>query len=922
MMRTITRLSRRAGAAGALLAAVLTAMATPRAMGQVELPDGAVIPKDRFIFYIFLGHSNMDGRARKKDHPRHPRAWQYDTGAEKWVEASDDGSPKIHFLNKMCEEFPEYHIGAVKRGISGASIEGQFRKGKSGYNTLAKASRSAMKTATAGGVLAMVGFCEAGNRSSAERYLDNVKGMMTEFRQDLVNPELPLLMGKFEEQARDRRACKEIVIEAISKIPEVIPRAVVIDRDGPYIDGHHYTAEGHRIWAHEGVRLIKEHRLFPFAPPVSVRLTSPTENQLFDAGAEIAVEADATSEEGTVRGVEFFADGKRIGRAGSKPYRLTWKGAGEGIHRLRARAFDDQGNDANSSYVTVAAGDVPRVLFVGGSIGLGEAELKIKRRIEDMGYLVVVANDDEITPEAAEGMAAVLIPASCHGLAVRKFATVPAPVMIWNDFCPELRVVDLGGGAITAGDDTLEVPESDHPLTAGLSGKVKVFERPLPVRWGQVLTHAKVGAALPGSPAKAAVFGYESGSTLPRMQTRAPNRRVSMFMGYYAVNHFTGAGWELFDAALQWALEGKPAAAMTADELARAQRIYDAWPANTDGLVYLWENAEKPNRVLAADGRNTRECKVAPRGRATFGRLYDMNVTGGSFVAEPEEVNEALLTACKASNAFTVEALLTPAEGPQTGPARIVGFSSGNANCNFALCQHLDALALKIRTNGTGRGGAMAGLCKLPAGKPSHVVLTVYPGMIRCYVDGKATKPYYTFQGNFSTWSPQRLIFGDEWDGGCDWKGRIEGLAIYARGMELKEVEDRYKLYAERLADRKPPQRLVLEGKLLARSKPTDPPSEYRRCLIVNQYKVEKVLAGTCQAEKVQVAHWATLGGEYLPEIVQRKVGRTYKLTLEPWAAHPQLKTEQRNNDHEADALDLPLYYDVRRGGDRQATGR
>ena len=58
------------------------------------------------------------------------------------------------------------------------------------------------------------------------------------------------------------------------------------------------------------------------------------------------------------------------------------------------------------------------------------------------------------------------------------------------------------------------------------------------------------------------------------------------------------------------------------------------WPSNREGLVYLFETADKPNQVPSADGRPERGYAIRPRGRARLDHNYAMVLAGGSFLAE------------------------------------------------------------------------------------------------------------------------------------------------------------------------------------------------------------------------------------------------------------------------------------------------
>src|SRR5262249_17332622 len=100
----------------------------------------------------------------------------------------------------------------------------------------------------------------------------------------------------------------------------------------------------------------------------------------------------------------------------------------------------------------------------------------------------------------------------------------------------------------------------------------------------------------------------------------------------------------------------------------------DQWPGDTDGLVFVWDNAAAQNQIPARDETAPRTCRVEPRGRAKFNRYFDMDCGGGSFVAE--KIGRELCDACRKSGELTLEVTLTPGRSDQGGPARILTFAS------------------------------------------------------------------------------------------------------------------------------------------------------------------------------------------------------------------------------------------------------
>ena len=340
-----------------------------------------------------------------------------------------------------------------------------------------------------------------------------------------------------------------------------------------------------------------------------------------------------------------------------------------------------------------------------------------------------------------------------------------------------------------------------------------------------------------------------------------------------------------------------------------APRKRDAWPGSQEGLVFLWHSAWYTNQITDRGGKVIRTCRVEARGRAVFGRFHDMDLAGGFFLAEGAD--KALLSACRRTGQLAVEALITPDAAAPPRPAAIVSFGSDANSRNFTLAQRGEKLILRLRTPDNGPGGTKVQpeLCRLTAGKPHHVIVTYRPGRTVCYLNGRQVADTAAVRGDFSNWAPQRLLFGDELRGGCDWAGRLEGVAVYSRFVGADEAKRKYDLYRRRLAKRKDAVRLVVLGECIeATATPTlKSIRPYRRCLAVYTYAVRKVLRGDCRERKILVAHWVILDRKVLG--LKRQVGRTYRLTVEAMKDHPQLDAERVVM--EQDELDLPRYYDV-----------
>ncbi len=120
----------------------------------------------------------------------------------------------------------------------------------------------------------------------------------------------------------------------------------------------------------------------------------------------------------------------------------------------------------------------------------------------------------------------------------------------------------------------INILNSSHPLAAGLSGEVTVFNNPPALTWSQYGLGVLGGGvdliadwdstANPADPTEHAIFAAEVGASLLGNGTAgspatAAGRRVFFFMSDFGFADLTTDGVALFDAAITWAATDPPA---------------------------------------------------------------------------------------------------------------------------------------------------------------------------------------------------------------------------------------------------------------------------------------------------------------------------------------------------------------------------
>ena len=89
-----------------------------------------------------------------------------------------------------------------------------------------------------------------------------------------------------------------------------------------------------------------------YQPPLVV-IASPREGAIFPASSSFLLQANTSDFDGTVRKVEFFADGQKLGEDLASPFSLSWGRAELGRVTLTAVATDNDGLSSTSAPVTV-----------------------------------------------------------------------------------------------------------------------------------------------------------------------------------------------------------------------------------------------------------------------------------------------------------------------------------------------------------------------------------------------------------------------------------------------------------------------------------------------------------------------------------------------------------------------------------------
>lgn len=110
------------------------------------------------------------------------------------------------------------------------------------------------------------------------------------------------------------------------------------------------STTGAALWA---IKRLQDAPVPPRNQPPAVRLTSPSLSRTLSAPASLALAATASDSDGTIRTVEFLANGRVIATEALAPFAWTWSGIPPGTYAVSARARDNDGALSTSPTVTI-----------------------------------------------------------------------------------------------------------------------------------------------------------------------------------------------------------------------------------------------------------------------------------------------------------------------------------------------------------------------------------------------------------------------------------------------------------------------------------------------------------------------------------------------------------------------------------------
>jgi len=288
----------------------------------------------------------------------------------------------------------------------------------------------------------------------------------------------------------------------------------------------------------------------------TVTLTALTEGQTFTEGANIPITASIQDTDGQVVRTALYVNGHKVTEQNSATFDYTWENVSRGRYSLFVLAEDDAGEYGHSTIIEIKVGfreQTKSALFVANSSNIRTGDAMTKERLEILGYNVTVVADDSATLEQADEMDVVLISSSIAPTRVSDtFKDALCPVICWeayifDDMGMTARGTNTGYGKSRA--TGLDIINTEHPMAAQQSGTVELFAENY-LTWGAPAESADIISIIADTD-HPAIFIYEKGDELVSGETAiAP--RVGLFLYDTAVEYMQLAGWQLFDAAIDY----------------------------------------------------------------------------------------------------------------------------------------------------------------------------------------------------------------------------------------------------------------------------------------------------------------------------------------------------------------------------------
>ncbi|MCX8092827.1 MAG: hypothetical protein N3E50_01510, partial [Candidatus Goldbacteria bacterium] len=267
------------------------------------------------------------------------------------------------------------------------------------------------------------------------------------------------------------------------------------------------------------------------------------------------------------------------------------------------------------------------ILFVVGAIPLGAGDAAVYNRLVSQGHYISVTLATLSQTSDAVGRDLIIVSSTCNSGDVNiKFRDVAVPFLTWESrLYDDMYMSDTTLGThygTLAGQTSIYILDSSHYLAADKSNTVVVYSSSGDMQWGVPNANAKNIACLVGDINRSVLFGYETGSTM-FSNFKAPARRVGFFTYDLTPTSLTTDGWNLFDAAVNWALGANKANCIQPDDF------------NNSSLERFWTAVDVGNPLLGSQTETSTNLTITANGDDIWGVAdnfrYIFQIVSGNF---------------------------------------------------------------------------------------------------------------------------------------------------------------------------------------------------------------------------------------------------------------------------------------------------
>lgn len=246
-----------------------------------------MIKRRPMVVLLALGHSNMEGRARKGLDKPSPRTWMYDPDRHSWRRCTNhDRGPMAPLLDELAGRYPGFDFGCLKVARSAARVASNYRRGKREFDLLVRATRSLPRSARVVGLVAMQGYCEGASprgKNEAAQFGDQYRAMINELRGDLERPTLPVLVSQIEWDTNRKRHLEswEAIEKHLYESAAQLDHAEIVEsKDLGLVDDHHFNRDGNIAWAKRAADVVDSMGWLEGIEPVEMAVHEADEGDL------------------------------------------------------------------------------------------------------------------------------------------------------------------------------------------------------------------------------------------------------------------------------------------------------------------------------------------------------------------------------------------------------------------------------------------------------------------------------------------------------------------------------------------------------------------------------------------------------------------------------------------------------------------